>query len=43
VNGTCCKKVVWEGPCARLCKKGAGIKRHEMSWELTFVRLPFYT
>lgn len=43
VNGTCRKQVVWEGPCARLCKKGADMKRHEMSWALTFVRLPFYT
>ncbi|OLE34966.1 MAG: hypothetical protein AUG45_02875 [Ktedonobacter sp. 13_1_20CM_3_54_15] len=42
-SGTCRKKVVWEGLCARLVEKGADMKRHEMSWTLTFVRLPFYT
>ncbi len=37
------EQVVWEGLCARLVEKGADMKRHEMSWTLTFVRLPFYT
>ena len=43
VNGTCRKQFVWEGLCARLVEKGADMKRHEMSWALTFVHLPFYT